>query len=139
MSIFSILGGVLNNPLTQAAGDMLTASSKRKAAREKATAKLAAAKAENQQELSPKTEEWDSIVARQMKGSLKDEYVTVIITLPFVGIMLGSVWFAFSGDDRLLEGVAIALTRIKELGIDMSFLMYMVVGAALGIKMFGRR
>ena len=139
MSIFSILGGVLNNPLTQAAGDMLTASSKRKASREKATAKLAAAKAENKQELSLKTEEWDSIVARQMKNSLKDEYVTVIITLPFVGIMLGSVWFAFSGDDRFLEGVAIALTKIKELGIDISFLTYMVVGAALGIKMFGRR
>ena len=138
MSIFSIIGGVLDNPITRSIGDLITAKERRKTAKDLAESKIKAAKINNEQELSLKTDEWDAIVARGMDKSLKDEYVTFIITSPLLMILVGSVFFAFTGNDSLLQGVSLALDKIKDMGIDMGMMMWMVVGASLGIRVFRR-
>lgn len=136
--MFALLGSLLNNPITKAAGDLITAPGKRRAARDRAKAKLAAAKADNKQELALKVEEWENIAARGLNESWKDEYVTIIITAPLIGIMAGSIWFGFTGDTRLLDGTERAMQIFQKMGIDLSNLIYVVVLAAIGFKALRR-
>lgn len=137
--MLGLLGSLLNNPITKAAGELITAPGKRRAAQTKARAKLAAAKAENKQELALKVEEWETIAARGLNDSWKDEYVTLVLTAPLVAIMIGSLIFGLTGDTRLLDGVERAMQIFKSMGIDMGNLIYVVVLAAIGFKALGRR
>ena len=137
--MLGLLGSLLNNPITKAAGELITAPGKRRAAQTKARAKLAAAKAENKQELALKVEEWETIAARGLNDGWKDEYVTLVLTAPLVAIMIGSLIFGLTGDTRLLDGVERAMQIFKSMGIDMGNLIYVVVLAAIGFKALGRR
>ena len=114
--------------------DLFNKKTERKTARDAGRAKLALAKQNGDQEVTLKDAEWESLSVEKSGETWKDEYVTVLITLPLVAILCGGVYFAFTGDDRLLTGTIEALAQLKELGVDMGELMYIVVIAAVGLK-----
>ncbi len=101
-----------------------------------AEAKIAQTKVEGGQKITLTDAEWESISQKNQNDTWKDEYVTIIITWPYVGIFAGAVWLAFTGDDRLLTGVNTGIQSLKALGVDMGYLMTAVVLAALGLKMW---
>ena len=78
--------------------------------------------------------EWEALSKEAESGTWKDEYVTIIITLPIPAIMIGAVYQAFTGDATLLVGINEGIGHLKNLGLDMGELMYIVVLAAVGIK-----
>lgn len=108
----------------------------RKRAKESGEAKLAMAKQAGEQAVTLTDAEWEAISKKNEAGTWKDEYLTVIITSPLVGLLLGGVWLAFTGDARLLTGVQEGLKAIKETGVDMGELMYIVVLAGVGLKLW---
>jgi hypothetical protein len=79
--------------------------------------------------------EWEALGVAAGENSWKDEYVTLIVTLPIPFIFVGNVVAAFTGDQTILLANTAAL---KELGVlmDTSYgqLVFAVCLAAIGLK-----
>ena len=108
----------------------------RKANKEQAEAKLKQSKVTNAHEVTLTDAEGEALLAEGLKGSWKDEYVTIVVTAPIVLIILGVTYFAFTGDDRLLSSGTESIQALNEAGVDMGFLMNAVVLSAIGLKIW---
>jgi hypothetical protein len=80
---------------------------------------------------------WEASMGRSMENGWKDEYVTVMVTLPLLQIFIGnllSIWFPEKGQAILAANQA-SLTQIGTL-MDTAYgqVMMVVVLAAVGIK-----
>jgi hypothetical protein len=104
----------------------------------KATAetKLSHAKLNGETNITLSDSEWESIMASNMNGSWKDEYVTIVVTLPFPMLIAGGVLLAFTGDDRLMTGTVAGITALTTAGVDVGFMMTAVITAAVGLKVW---
>ena len=91
-------------------------------------------KADNDLELSDA--EWEAVSVSKQDSTWKDEYITIVITAPFVTILVGAILGAYTGDMSLLDGTKSALTEMKNIGIDLGGLMQTVVLAAVGLKVW---
>lgn len=129
MNPLKIIGGLLS-PISEA----YKANQTRKTAKEAAKAKIKMAKQDGDFNLNMSDKEWEALSKEAESGTWKDEYVTIIITLPIPAIMIGAVYQAFTGDATLLVGINEGIGHLKNLGLDMGELMYIVVLAAVGIK-----
>ena len=96
-----------------------------------------AGRAETKKIEAAATRDWESSVGRSMENGWKDEYVTVIITMPLLNIFLGNLLSVF----HPVKGAAIlkangeAMTQIGELmATPYGQVMMVVVLAAVGIK-----
>jgi hypothetical protein len=112
------------------------ANQTRKQAKETGKAKLAQAKLQSDTQVTLTDAEWEAINASKQDSTWKDEYVTIVVTAPLVGILAGGVVLAFTGDSRLLDGVNTGLQALAQAGVDMGELMYAVVLAAIGLKVW---
>jgi len=132
MSVWNMVTGLFS-PISEA----YQSNQKRKQASESAQAKLALAKVNNDYQLDLNNDEWEALSKQNEGGTWKDEYVTVIITSPFVLLFLASIVSSASGDMTYLNAVNLGIENIKNLGIDLGELMYVVVLAAVSIKGIG--
>lgn len=121
----AIIGGV---------SKFFTKKQERKMAGETARAKLAQSKEDNHAAVTFTDAEWETLSKKGEGETWKDEYVTIIITLPIPLILLGAVVAAYTGDTKLLDGVNTGIKNLAALGLNMGDLMYVVVLAAVGIK-----
>ena len=128
-----MIGQILGTLVAPVAG-IFREREKRKVAKVVAEGKLAEAKLHNAGMVTMTDQEWESISARGLNDTWKDEYVTIVITSPIVMLLTGGVWQAFTGDPRLLEGVMNGIASLSMLGVDFGFLMTTVVLAAVGLK-----
>lgn len=117
--------------------DIFAERERRKAAREAASAKLAAAKVENLHTLELNKDEWEQLNVQGMKDSWKDEYVTVSIISIFNLIVVGGIATAF-GYPQLLTGIGLAVTALGEQGVDVGFLLEAVALSAVGLSIWKR-
>jgi hypothetical protein len=101
-----------------------------------AESKLATAKANGETEITLSDAEWETVVASGMASSWKDEYVTVVVTLPYPMLLFGGVWLAFKGDSRLMDGTIAGISALTEAGVDVGFMMTAVITAAVGLKIW---
>lgn len=108
----------------------------RKANKEQAEAKLKQSKVTNAHEVTLTDAEGEALLAEGLVDSWKDEYVTIVVTAPIVMIIVGVTYFAFTGDDRLLDSGIGSIKALKESGVDMGFLMNAVVLSAIGLKIW---
>jgi len=131
MSVTAVLG-VLASPVTNLVGKWI----ERRAAKDGLKSKAVMAKQSDSTNITLTDAEWETVNSQNADGTWKDEYVTIIITAPLVGILGGAVTLAFTGDARLLDGTIAGLTALQALDIDMSFLMNAVVLSAIGLKMW---
>lgn len=127
------------NPLSSLIGGVVGIFEKkqqRKADKEKAEAKLKQSKVTNAHEVTLTDAEGEAILASGLNDSWKDEYVTIVITAPIVMIIAGVAYFAFTGDDRLLDSGISSIQALNQAGVDMGFLMNAVVLSAIGLKIW---
>lgn len=117
--------------------DIILQRQKRKAAREAAQAKLAAAQAEGVLKLELNKDEWESLQVKGMGQSWKDEYVTVSVMSIFNLILIGGILAAF-GQPQLLEGIALAVQALSAQGVDVGFLIEAVALAGIGLSVWKR-
>lgn len=108
----------------------------RKANAESARAKLLQAKQSDSTNITLTDAEGEAILASKTDSTWKDEYVTIIITAPIALIIAGTVYFAFTQDDRLLNAGVDSIKALETTGIDMGFMMETVVLAAVGLKIW---
>jgi hypothetical protein len=99
-----------------------------------AKAKIEVAKAAGETQIALKDAEWEAISVGKSDSTWKDEYVTLVVTWPLIGILGGSLWKAFSGNDTLLIGTLDGIRELTNLGMDFGLLMTIVVSAAVSIK-----
>jgi len=131
------------NPFAGIAGKLiggvagfLSKKQDRKMAESTAQAKLVQSKQDNNAAIQFTDGEWEALSKKGENETWKDEYVTIIITLPIPLILLGAIVAAFTGDTKLLDGVNTGIANLAALGLDMGELMFVVVLAAVGIKGF---
>lgn len=109
----------------------------RKQALESGKNKLAMAAQDSSYKLDLKAAEWEALSKQNEKESWKDEYVTIIITSPFVLLFVASIVSGYTGDMRYLDAVNMGIQSLKGLGVDLGKLLEIVVLAAVSIKGFG--
>jgi hypothetical protein len=125
----SPINGVIN---------IFNAKQERKKNRESALAKINLQKEQGKQQIELSDAEWEAISANKLGDSWKDEYVTILITSPFLLIILGAIQNAFGFGTELIDSAKFILTTMKELEMDFTFLLEVVVLAALGLKIWRR-
>jgi len=79
--------------------------------------------------------EWEALGVQGGQGSWKDEFITVIVTLPIPYIFVGNTVYAFTGNSKILEANKAALADLGLL-MDTPYgqLIMVVCVAAIGIK-----
>lgn len=79
--------------------------------------------------------EWEAMGVKAGQDSWKDEYVTLIVTLPIPFIFVGNLFYAFNGDSRILDANKAALEQLGAL-MDTTYgqLVFAVCLAAIGLK-----
>jgi len=108
----------------------------RKIAKIDAQALIAQAKQNGDTQITLTDAQWESISAKGLGDSWKDEYITIVITSPIVLIIVGAVILALTGDARLLSGSVNAIKQLDLIGINMSDTIETVVFAAVGLKLW---
>ena len=119
--------------------NIFTKKEERKKVKIEGEAKLAIAKQNGETNITLTDQEWEAIGVSKQDSTWKDEYVTIVITSPIVLIIVGSVWYAITGDMNLLNGSVMALNKLTGIGLDMGDLMTAVVYAAIGLKVWRGR
>lgn len=135
----SFLKKIFSSSIVEPVAKVFEKREARKAAKVSGEAKLALAKQSGEQQVTLTDAEWEEVSVSNQNTTWKDEYITVVITSPIIGILVGAILLAFTGDDRLLEGVNHGITALKATGVDMGELMYIVVLAAVGLKAWRSR
>ena len=82
--------------------------------------------------------EWENVQAANQNNTWKDEYITVIVTAPYPLLLVGGIYFIFTGDERLMTGATAGLNAIQATGVNTGMMMTAAVFAALGLKMWRR-
>ena len=85
-----------------------------------------------------KLAEWEAIQAEGGNHSWKDEYITIIITIPIPIIFFAVMYSVVSGDPLIAEGAKAGVAALKELIPNYGELLYIVSLAAIGIKALKR-
>lgn len=132
LGILSTIAG----PLISGVSGYFAKKQEAKSAAASAAAKLAMKKETGSQEIQLTDAEWESIAAKGQGDTWKDEYLTLVISGPIVGVLAGSVWYAFTGNSNLLDGTLNGVRELRELGLDWDFLTTSVVLAGIGLKMW---
>lgn len=108
----------------------------RKQAKDSLKAKAVMAKNQQATDVTLSDAEWETIATGKQDTTWKDEWVTIIFTLPVPGIFLGAVYGSMTGDTRLTEGVVEGIMALNNVGIPMDVLMTATVFAAIGLKLW---
>jgi len=85
-----------------------------------------------------KEAEWEAIQAESGNNSWKDEWITLIITLPIPVIFVSVILSVLLEDPAIAEAAKAGVFAIKELVPNYDELLYIVCLAAIGIKAFKR-
>lgn len=109
----------------------------RKKSFETAQAKIQLAKQGNDYKLNLTAAEWEAQSKKVENETWKDEYITIVITSPFVLLFVASILSGWTGDMRYLNAVNLGIENLQKLNIDLGKLMTWVVLAALSIKGYG--
>lgn len=100
--------------------------------------KIQQAQVDGQNTLNLSDAEWEAVNASQQDTTWKDEYVTVTMTVWIWFAMVGAMASAF-GKPEVLNGVKIFLETCTDNSVDIGYLTFMVVGAAVGLKLWRGR
>jgi len=96
--------------------------------------KIAMKKDDNAAQVDFNNQEWEIISKRGEPDSWKDEWVTIVITMPLVFHYLSVFFGVLLNRPEIIEASSAALVSFKDLVGDYGLLLTIVICAALGIK-----
>ena len=94
-------------------------------------AEVKAAKHERELTTIKGDQAWDEIQANNSNNSWKDEYLTIILTLPFVAMFLAVV---FGAEEMVLRFQQAFMVLDKDVPDEYWYLLSVVVAASFGVK-----
>ena len=124
--------GAIVSPIT----NVFVKKQERKTKKVEADGKIALAKQNGDNEVSMSVSHWEATSKSNESDTWKDEYATIIGTMPYLLIFAGAIWYAFTGDDTLLKGVNLGIDTLKDAGVDVGHIMEVVIYAAVSIKAY---
>ena len=130
MSIFKSLMGSIVEPISSA----YKSNQERKKSTETAKAKIKLAKDNQDFKLDLSQSEWQSLSKKAEDGTWKDEYITLVITSPFLLSFVAGVLSGWTGDLSYITAVNAGISALTSLGLHLGELTYIVVLAAVSIK-----
>ncbi len=133
------MGIPLIGALIKGGMSLFTAREDRKKTVKTAQLKIQAAKDSQDNDLALSDAEWETVAMEKTDGTWKDEYLTLLITSPLLLLLVGGVYYGFTGDPALIDGVNVGIASLATLGVDMGELMYAVVLAGIGLKVWRGR
>lgn len=133
--MLGLLAKIVPGVIGSVAG-IFTKKEETKQIKKTAETKLANAKLTGATDITLSDAEWESIAAAGMDKTWKDEYITVIVTMPFPMLMAGGIMLAFTDDPRLMDGTIAGITALTAAGVDVGFMMTAVITAAVGLKVW---
>lgn len=77
---------------------------------------------------------WEEKMADATKGSLKDEFFSIILSLPIIAVS----WAVFTGDTTIIDRVNQAFVALSALPEWYQYLLFVAVTASFGIKGAGK-
>ena len=109
----------------------------RRTAEASAKGALAVARQQGTNEVNLQRAEWEALMAKASDKSWKDEVALILVMAPFALIIIGALWAVVPwGNILILDGVNEALTRFDAIGLDYGLLVYVVVGASFGVRIW---
>ena len=127
----SILGG-----LVQPVADLFVKRTERKMAKDSLKSKAEMAKQSGSDQITLTDSEWEAVKASKEGESWKDEYITVLVSSPYALVIIGVFWLTFTGDPTVMNSAIMGLEAMQSVGIDMDYLMTIVVMAAVSLKVW---
>jgi hypothetical protein len=76
-------------------------------------------------------QDWDKIQAKNSGDSWKDEYLTIVVTAPFIAMFIAAVFDNMEMVGRIEQAFAIIKTKIPE---EYWTLLYVCFAASFGVK-----
>lgn len=76
-------------------------------------------------------QDWDAIQAENSGDSWKDEYLTIVITSPFIVMFVAAVWGDMEMVNRFKDAFIIIKTQVPE---EYWTLLYVAFAASFGVK-----
>lgn len=132
MSLVTTVAGLVTKPITQVVSKYID----RKTNLDSIKGKAAQAKQGDSTKVTLTDAEWETLSKNQESGTWKDEFVTVTFMLPLWLIFGGTLYQSFTADPRILEGTLAGIVALRELGLDFGEITFMVVLAAIGLKLW---
>lgn len=106
----------------------------RKRAAESAKAKIKLARENNNHELNLTDAEWEALGKRAESDGWKDEWVTLVVTLPILVVFVAAFFSALLDNPTYVEAANAGVAAIKELLPNFHQILEVVVYAAVSIK-----
>ncbi|MBO9492069.1 hypothetical protein J7384_17035 [Endozoicomonas sp. G2_1] len=106
----------------------------RKAAKESAESKIKLAKQTGDFKLDLTDAEWEALSKRTEGDSWKDEWVTVIITLPIPLIFISAILSAYTDNPAYISSIKAGVNALIQLIPNYRTILEIVVLAAVSIK-----
>jgi hypothetical protein len=94
-------------------------------------AEKAQAKHEQEVAVIKGDQEWDQIQAANSRESWKDEFLTIVITSPFIAMFIASVFGDMGMVERISDSFIILQTNVPE---QYWTLLYVAFAASFGVK-----
>lgn len=110
------------------------ANQERKKSKESAKAKLKLAKQTGNYDLQMTDTEWEALGKHSESDSWKDEWVTLVVTMPIPIIFFGAIYSAYTGDPTFLEAIKAGVAAVLTLMPNFQTVLEVVVYAAVSIK-----
>ena len=141
------MGGLLTSIVPAAVKGVdgwFKSSAERKAVRVQTKAKIELAKQNTENTIELNRSEWENLSIPGLDKSWKDEWVTIIITLPIVVQMVGTILAGFFGDERLLTASKEMVDNLNNLfnggslGLSFGDVAAVVIFAAIGLRVWGK-
>ena len=77
---------------------------------------------------------WEASMADATKGSLKDEFFSIVLSLPIIAVS----WSVFTGNTEIIDRVNHAFVALSALPEWYQYLLFVAVTASFGIKGAGK-
>ena len=132
MSVVASVAGIVTKPITDMIGKWVS----HKAAKDTLKGKAQMAKQSDATKITLTDAEWETVNQSAQSGTWKDEFVTLCIMYPFVGLFGAGISLVVFQDPRMMEATMISIESLEALGVDIGHLMNVVVYAAVGLKIW---
>lgn len=108
----------------------------RKQAQETAKAKLVQSRQDNNFQLQLNEQEWEALSKSNEGDTWKDEYLTIVVTLPYLNTFICNMASVLLGDPVYAKAANAANDSLRSLGIDIGGSFDIVLYAGLSIRGF---
>lgn len=106
----------------------------RKKSKETAKAKIKLAKQTGDYNLQLTDTEWEALGKHSEDNSWKDEWVTLVITIPIPIIFFAAIYSAYTGNTAFLHAIEAGVLAVLTLMPNFQTVLEVVVYAAVSIK-----